>query len=98
MRLDGNDYSVHPAVIGRRIEVAAGLDRVRVLCDGRAVADHQRLWAWHQTITDPDHLAAARAMRRQRATRLRPVAEPEVEQRNLADYDTALGLADGGVA
>jgi transposase len=98
IRLDSNDYSVHPAVIGRRIEVIAGLDRVRVLCGGQAVADHQRAWAWHQTITDPEHLAAARALRRQRATRLRPVAEPEVEQRNLADYDTALGLADGGVA
>jgi transposase len=97
VRLDANDYSVHPAVIGRRIEVIAGLDRVRVLCGGQAVADHERAWAWHQTITDPEHLAAARALRRQRATRLRPVTEPEVEQRNLADYDTALGL-DGGVA
>jgi transposase len=99
VRLDGNDYSVHPAAIGRRIEVIAGLDRVRVLCEGRAVADHPRIWAWHQTITDPAHHAAAKALRRQRAGVLRPVPEPEVEQRNLADYDTALGLsADGGVA
>jgi transposase len=97
IRLDRNDYSVHPAVIGRRIEVIAGLDRVRVVCDGRVVADHERAWAWHQTITDPAHHAAATALRRQRASRLRPVPEPEVEQRNLADYDTALGL-DGGVA
>jgi transposase len=97
VRLDANDYSVHPAVIGRRIEVIAGLDRVRVLCGGQAVADHERAWAWHQTITDPGHLAAARSLRRHRAGVLRPVAEPEVEQRNLADYDTALGL-DGGVA
>jgi transposase len=29
VRLDANDYSVHPAVIGQRIEVIAGLDRVR---------------------------------------------------------------------
>ena len=56
VRLDSNDYSVHPAVIGRRIEVIADLDRVRVICDGRAVADHERIWAWHQTITDPAHL------------------------------------------
>jgi transposase len=41
VRLDGNDYSVHPAVIGRRIEVTAGLERVRVTCDGQVVADHQ---------------------------------------------------------
>jgi transposase len=98
VRLDGNDYSVHPAVIGRRIEVIAGLDRVRVLCGGQTVADHERVWAWHQTISDPEHVAAAKMLRRARATRLRPVAEPEVEQRNLADYDAALGLADGGVA
>jgi len=99
IRLDSNDYSVHPAVIGRRIEVIAGLDRVRAVCDGRAVADHERIWAWHQTITDPGHYAAAKALRRQRTSMLRPVSEPGVEQRNLADYDAALGLgADGGVA
>jgi transposase len=97
IRLDANDYSVHPAVIGRRIEVIAGLDRVRVICDGRAVADHDRSWAWHQTITDPEHLGAARALRRRRSGVLRPATEPEVEQRALADYDAALGI-DGGAA
>jgi hypothetical protein len=61
------------------------------------VADHERVWAWHQTISDPEHVAAARALRRERVGMLRPVPEPEVEQRRLADYDTALGL-DGGVA
>ena len=100
IRLDSNDYSVHPSVIGRRIEVIADLHRVRVLCDGRAVADHERIWAWHQTISDPEHIAAAKALRRDRVAVLRPVAEPDVEQRCLGDYDTALGLddADGGVA
>jgi len=97
IRLDANDYSVHPAVIGRRIEVVAGLDRVRALCEGKVVASHQRVWARHQTISDPAHVAAARALRRQRAGMLRPVPEPEVEQRALSVYDTALGL-DGGVA
>jgi Mu transposase-like protein len=43
LRYDTNDYSVDPAVIGRRIEVAAGLERVRAFCDGRAVADHERI-------------------------------------------------------
>jgi transposase len=97
IRLDSNDYSVHPAVIGRRVETIADLARVRVLCEGRTVADHERIWAWHQTITGPEHHAAARALRRQRVGVLRPAPEPEVEQRCLADYDTALGL-DGGVA
>jgi len=100
VRLDSNDYSVHPSVIGRRIEVIADLERVRVLCDGRVVADHERLWAWHQTISDPDHVTAARTLRRERVAVLRPVAELDVEQRPLSDYDTALGLddLDGGGA
>jgi transposase len=97
IRLDGNDYSVHPAVIGRRIEVIADLGRVKVLCDGSVAADHQRLWAKHQTITDPAHLAAAKALRKERLEVVRPAAEPQVEQRSLADYDRVLGI-DGGVA
>jgi len=97
VRLDSNDYSVHPAVIGRRVEVVAGLDRVRVLSGGQLVADHERAWSWHQTITDPEHYAAAAAMRRQRVGVLRPVREPEVEQRSLDVYD-ALAGDDGGDA
>jgi transposase len=100
VRLDGNDYSVHPSVIGRRVEISADLRRVRVLCEGRVVADHDRIWAKHQTVTDPQHLAAARALRQQRLQLVCPKVEPDVEIRRLADYDTALGLdaADGGVA
>jgi transposase len=100
IRLDGNDYSVHPAVIGRRVEIVADLHRVRVLCDGRLVADHQRLWARHQTISDPTHVEAAKVLRRKHLDIARPTtAQPEVEVRCLADYDTALGLADhNGVA
>ena len=75
IRLDSNDYSVHPAVIGRRVEVIADLHRVRVLCDGRLVADHERVWAWHQTISDPDHVAAAKTLRRERIGVLRPVQQ-----------------------
>jgi transposase len=92
IRLGSNDYSVHPAVIGRRIEVIADLARVRVVCDGKLVADHDRIWARHQTISDPEHVAAAKVLRRNRIGLIRPVPEPEVEQRRLADYDTALGL------
>ncbi|MDP4960631.1 MAG: IS21 family transposase, partial [Mycobacterium sp.] len=100
VRLDGNDYSVHPSVIGRRIEVIADLARVRAVCDGRVVADHERIWARHQTISDPAHVSAARSLRRERTAVLHPVAELAVEQRALSDYDTALGLngLDGGVA
>jgi transposase len=103
VRLDSNDYSVHPGVIGRRIEVVADLDRVRVHCEGKVVADHERVWAWHQTITDPEHREAANMLRRNRIGSLRPVRESDnqitVEQRTLSDYDTALGvdLGEGGL-
>jgi transposase len=94
VRLDSNDYSVHPSVIGRRIEVVADLDRVRVFCDGRVVADHDRVWARHQSLTLPEHVTAAQRLRRERIGLVRPAAEPEVETRRLTDYDTALGLTD----
>ena len=102
VRCDGNDYSVHPAVIGRRVELLADLGRVRVLCDGRLVADHERIWAKHQTVSIEEHVAAARALRAERLGRLGPPAAADsVEIRALSDYDAALGLSDvsdGGVA
>jgi transposase len=97
VRFDSNDYSVHPAVIGRRIEVIADLHLVKAFCDGKLVADHERIWGWHQTLSDPEHVAAAKLLRRERVGVLRPVPEPDVQIRCLADYDQALGL-DGGVA
>jgi transposase len=106
VRLDSNDYSVHPAVIGRRVEVAADLHRVRAVCDGRLVADHERVWAKHQTISAAEHIAGARALRAERVGLLRPAPPADqVEIRRLSDYDAALGLTDeagedlaGGVA
>jgi transposase len=103
VRLDSNDYSVHPAVIGRKVDVHADLERVRVFCDGNVVADHERIWARHQTLSLDEHVAAAKALRTARVGLLRP-APPvhEVATRALSDYDHALGLAepavDGGVA
>jgi len=92
LRLDGNDYSVHPTAIGRRVELCADLDRVQVWCEGRLVADHVRVWAKHQTITDPEHRRAADQLRRDRLTIISMSGEVEVEQRRLVDYDLALGL------
>jgi hypothetical protein len=96
--LDSNDYSVHPSAVGRRVLIRADLDRVRVWCEGSMVADHDRIWARHQTITDPGHVKAAQLLRQQRLAVVPPAAETEVEQRRLADYDSALGVADGGMA
>ena len=72
---------MHPAAIGRRIVVSADLDRVRATCDGSLVADHERLWAKHQTISDLKHLVAAKMLRRGRVDLVRPPAQTEVEIR-----------------
>jgi transposase len=93
VRFDSNDYSVHPSAVGRRVLVRADLDRVRVWCDGGLVADQERVWARHQTISDPAHVTAAQLLRQQRFTLIPPTTETEVEQRSLIDYDTALGVA-----
>jgi transposase len=96
VRLDSNDYSVHPGVVGRRVEVVADLQTVRVFCEGRLVADHPRSWARHQSFTDPLHAQAARVLRQQRRTltATRRLDATEVQVRCLSDYDTALGLID----
>jgi hypothetical protein len=96
IRLNSNDYSVHPAVIGRRIEVHADLERVWVTCEGKTVADHPRAWAKHQTISDFEHVVAAKLLRRGRLDLVHPPAgQVEVETRDLGSYDTALGVEEG---
>ena len=98
VRLDTNDYSVDPRMVGRRVEVAADLQSVRVFAAGQLVADHDRCWAAHQTITDPAHAQAAVALRQQ-ATSPQPSVDPlAVEVRDLSAYDRAFGLDDGQVA
>ncbi len=89
VRLDANDYSVHPSVIGRRVDVTADLDQVTVCAGGVQVARHQRCWAAHQTITDPAHQQAAALLRRQ--TRVVPAMRTAVQYRDLADYDRIFG-------
>jgi hypothetical protein len=92
VRLDSNDYSVHPSVIGRRVDITADPDHVRVSCDGRPVAVHDRCWAARQTITDPAHRDAANQLRTaHRLAAVAPVAT-EVEHRQLRDYDRLFGL------
>lgn len=77
--------------------MVADLDRVRVFCDGRIVADHARVWARHQSITAREHRRAAEQLRRERIGLVRPTVELQVETRRLADYDDALGLTDNGL-
>lgn len=97
VRVDSSDYSVDPAVIGRFADVHADLDRVEVRHEGRLVAAHDRVWARGMTVTDPAHVVAAKHLREQFQLP-RPAVDPDVALvRDLADYDRAFGLIDGGL-
>lgn len=95
LRCDANDYSIHPQVIGRRVDLAADLEQVVATCDGVEVARHQRCWARHQSITDPAHAAAAIRLRSAHRAQARRGLDTSVEHRDLADYDRIFGLGAG---
>lgn len=84
VRLDSNDYSVHPSAIGRRVEINAGLDQVVVTLTGGEVVRHERCWADHQSITDPARAAAAAQLRRDRRLVAVAPVETTLEHRSLA--------------
>ena len=96
VRLDTNDYSVDPTVIGRLVDVTGDLDRVRVRAEGRLVADHPRVWARGSTVTDPVHVQTAAVLRRE-FRQPRPAAAGDDLVRDLADYDRAFGLSETGL-
>ncbi len=93
VRLDTNDYSVDPHAIGRLVDVTADLERVRVRADGRIVADHARVWARGQTVTDPVHVQIAAALREQFQQPRAAAASVDLS-RDLTDYDRAFGLGE----
>ena len=85
-------------MIGRFVDVHAGLGRIAVTCAGLPVAFHQRSWDARQTITDPAHVATAAVMRtafkEQTAAMRGPlaVAQTAVAVRPLTDYDDLFNL------
>ena len=102
VRVASNDYSVHPSVIGRRVQVHASLDRVTVTCDGRLAAGHPRCWAARQTITDPGHRDAAAVLRREHrhvtAAASGRGGALEAGQRSLDVYDALTSTGTGEAA
>jgi transposase len=92
VRLDTNDYSVDPTAIGRMVDVAADLDRVRVRVEGRVVAEHARVWARGTTVTDPAHVETAALLRKQFQQPRAVGAGGDDLVRDLSDYDRAFGL------
>jgi hypothetical protein len=97
VRLDTNDYSVDPHLIGRIVDIVADLHRVKVRHEGRVVTEHDRVWARGATITDPGHLQTAALLRKQ-FQQSRTAAPGDDLSRDLADYDRAFGLIPGGDA
>jgi hypothetical protein len=85
-------------VIGRFVDVHAGLATIAVTCAGTVVATHQRSWAARQTITDPAHVTTAAQMRtayQERAAAVRgpaAAAGAVVGIRALSDYDDLFAL------
>jgi transposase len=99
VRVHSNDYSVAPALIGRLVDVTADLEQVHVSHNGVTVTSHDRAWARHLTITDPDHVAQAAVLRRQFQTlcrHQRPQAHVAfVESASLSSYDDVFGVDIG---
>lgn len=93
LRVDTNDYSVNPRFVGRRVEVKVGLDTITMTCDGVTVGEHRRCLARHQVLLHPDHARTLRLMRAEsRVERAFADAIEEVEVRDLAVYDRAVGM------
>ena len=103
VRLDSNDYSVHPSAVGRRVEVIADLERVSVFSPAG--------WSPNTNAAGPGIRASPTPTIAQPPTCCGPLTElrigrdrsEPVEQRSLTDYDTVFGLdqpdrVDGAVA
>ena len=85
VRVDTNDYSLDPALVGRRVEVRVSQSEVLAMAldTGEVAARHRRSFARHRTITA---LAHARALKEGRSE----PSGPEVEHRPLARYDALI--------
>jgi transcriptional regulator with XRE-family HTH domain len=102
VRIASNDYSVDPRAIGRFVDVIATPDLVAVTCNDQIVATHTRFWGTGATITDPEHVATAKALRSDfNALRARRAAQHGtrthtdghvVALRALPDYDALFGV------
>ena len=82
LRLDTNDYSLDPALVGRRVEVRVDQRTVTAVAldTGEVACRHARVFARHRTITALEHARALKAGRH-------ASAETPVEVRPLARYD-----------
>jgi len=64
VRLDANSYSVPPEYVGKTVLLRADDHTVRVLCDGKEIASHNRCWDRRRHIEDPAHIEKLLARRK----------------------------------
>ena len=85
VRVDRNDYSLDPDLVGRRVEVRVSAAEVSAVAldTGELAARHPRSFAAGRTFTALEH---ARTLRARRGA----PAEPEVEIRPLDRYDALI--------
>jgi transposase len=50
VRFDTNNYSVPVRHAHQRATLRAGIETIRIECDGRAIAEHRRDWGRYQTV------------------------------------------------
>ena len=88
LRFDTNDYSLDPALVGRRVEACISDREVLAVAldSGELACRHARSFAKHRTITGLEH---ARTLKHQRHER-RGSDEAHVEIRSLAAYDALI--------
>ena len=88
VRVDRNDYSLDPRLVGRRVEVRVSQrEIVAVALDtGELACSHRRVFAGNQEITDQTHRDALERLRTARYG-ARPPAGEDVQVRDLADFD-----------
>ena len=88
LRFDTCDYSLDPALVGRRVEARVTDREVLAVCldSGEFACQHARSFARHRTITALEHARCLKAKRQER----RGAREPVVELRSLAAYDALM--------
>jgi transposase len=50
VRFDTNNYSVPVRHAHQRVTLRAGIEAIRIECDGRIIAEHRREWGRYQTV------------------------------------------------
>lgn len=58
VRFDGNDYSIPPEGVGKRLTLVASGTKVRIMDGDTERACHHRSYDCHQTISNSDHIQA----------------------------------------